>query len=955
MSACHDPADELPVPAGAEIASLLFDDFRRGHREEDSQPRGSAAPAAGQPSLASLLSRVAVLHSGSGSASSPVGPGLPDVGTEIFGFRLRAALGAGAFARVFLADQLNLAARPVVLKVSGLDGHEPQTLAQMQHTHIVPIHSVHEDAKAGLRAVCMPYFGGASLAAVLQAVWKQLGAPTRGSQLVAALRQVEAPPPDAPASGDGERTPRARLEGLSYVRAAAWVVARLAEGLQHAHQRGVLHRDIKPSNVLLAADGQPMLLDFNLAQSLATDPAAATLGGTVAYMAPEHLRALAFRSPRSVREVDHRSDLYSLGMVLYEMVTGHGPFEHVASYTPLPALIEAMAVERGRTVPSLRARRPDVPWGLESITRKCLAPDPAQRYQHAEDLAEDLRRFLDDRPLRYAPELSRTERVRKWLRRHPRLTSAGFVATAAGLLLAAVVVALASVRGHLARAREHLAAAQARERKQAYETGAVRAVCLVNTTTDLQDHLPLGLRTCEETLGLYDVLGRDDWQEHPDWRQLEPAARQRLAEETRELLLLLARARVRSAPGDRATLAQALALLDRAEAIRDLAPSPALWYERAAYCELLGDAAQAGAAREAARGFRPVTARDHYLLATTYLRQGGPDRHARALAELDAALRLDPRHYWAWVQRGICRQELGEYALAAGDFGTCVGLWPEFAWGYFNRAAALDQAGKKAEAVADYTAALERDPDFLLARLNRGMAYLERKSYAEALADFDEVLAKGRRDTFLLLGRAQALEGLGRAAEADAAFAAALERDQDLPGPEWVRHRLAYGFAVSKRLPEAARKAFDAVLARSPGNAQALYGLAVLLVERGQEEAALTALGRSLEQDPGFLEARRARAVLLARRGSLDEAGSEINGCLEKDPWSGATLYAAACVAARCAERLQADAARPVTEQALDLLRKAFAQGTGRDRAAADPDLAVLRDHPEFRRLLAGP
>src|SRR5437667_267323 len=112
---------------------------------------------------------------------------LPKNGEDIFRFRLHQELGHGAFARVFLAEQADLAGRPVVLKVSPIDGDEPQTLAQLQHTHIVPIHSVHEDQEKGLRAVCMPFFGGASLARVLQSMWKEDAQPTAGQQLVRAL------------------------------------------------------------------------------------------------------------------------------------------------------------------------------------------------------------------------------------------------------------------------------------------------------------------------------------------------------------------------------------------------------------------------------------------------------------------------------------------------------------------------------------------------------------------------------------------------------------------------------------------------------------------------------------------------------------------------------------------------------------------------------------------------
>src|SRR5262249_49833987 len=149
------------------------------------------------------------------------------------------------------------------------------------------------------------------------------------------------------------------------------------------------------------------------------------------------------------------------------------------SYSPAMPQLVAMAMERGRTVPSLIEKRPDVPWSLESIVRKCLAPDSTRRYQQAEHLAEDLRRFLDDRPLKYPPELSQVERLRKWGRRHPRLTSSGTVAVAAALLLAVVGATLAGVHAHLRATREQLQSAQAEERKRAFEAGTVRALCLV--------------------------------------------------------------------------------------------------------------------------------------------------------------------------------------------------------------------------------------------------------------------------------------------------------------------------------------------------------------------------------------------------------------------------------------------------------------------------------------------
>src|SRR5437588_7728907 len=118
-------------------------------------------------------------------------PVLPSPGDEVFHFRLGRELGRGAFARVFLAEQAELANRRVVLKCSTIEGGEPQTLAQLQHTNIVPIYSVHESRDAGLRAVCMPYFGGASLSQVLQMLWTKTERPVLGEELAQALESVQ--------------------------------------------------------------------------------------------------------------------------------------------------------------------------------------------------------------------------------------------------------------------------------------------------------------------------------------------------------------------------------------------------------------------------------------------------------------------------------------------------------------------------------------------------------------------------------------------------------------------------------------------------------------------------------------------------------------------------------------------------------------------------------------------
>ena len=185
----------------------------------------------------------------------------PEAGQTIAGFSLVEELGAG---RSPASSWPGSASWPIARwrsKVTRRGSREPQTLARLQHTHIVPVHSHRIDAATGLHLLCMPYFGRITLARVLADPEVQAAA-TRATcwsrRSIGSSRRR--------AAGGAASAGRAALAQRSYPRAIAWWGARLAEALDHAHDRGVLHRDIKPSNVLVTADGMPMLLDFNLAR-----------------------------------------------------------------------------------------------------------------------------------------------------------------------------------------------------------------------------------------------------------------------------------------------------------------------------------------------------------------------------------------------------------------------------------------------------------------------------------------------------------------------------------------------------------------------------------------------------------------------------------------------------------------------------------------------------------------
>lgn len=306
-------------------------------------------------------------------------------GERLADFVILRKLGSGGLADVYLARQVSLD-RLVALKLSCRRDNEARTLARLEHHSVVQVYAELNHAEMDLGLICMQFVPGPNLAHVIRELARHERRCWHGRIFLAALETLG--PDEARFDLAGFQT-RALLQSCDHAEVACWFGARLAEALAHAHREGIVHRDIKPANILINRYGWPFLTDFNIARNAqAENPG--HFGGTPLYMAPEHLDAFRRDTDHVATAVDARSDLYSLGMVLFEFLTGHLPFEPATTSHDRQDLLAELAALRHTADRSPRRICPAVPEVLDRIVQRCLEPTPRRRFASAEALMQSL-------------------------------------------------------------------------------------------------------------------------------------------------------------------------------------------------------------------------------------------------------------------------------------------------------------------------------------------------------------------------------------------------------------------------------------------------------------------------------------------------------------------------------------------------------------------------------------
>ncbi len=653
-------------------------------------------------------------------------------------YRVLREIGRGGMGVVYEAEQM-LLGRRVALKVlpfaATMDArqlqrfqNEARAAACLHHPHIVPVYAV--GCERGVHYYAMQFIEGQSLADVIGDLGVRIEEARKSGDLSPNVSL------QSTICNLRSNTPLSNRERSSY-HAVARLGMQAAEALHYAHEVGVIHRDVKPANLMLDGNANLWITDFGLAQIQgdAQLTMSGDLVGTLRYMSPE--QALAKRVL-----VDHRTDIYSLGATLYELLT----LQPVFPGADRQELLRQIAFEEPIAP---RRHNKSIPAELETIVLKALEKNPADRYATAKELADDLERFVKYEPIRARrPSLGR--RLRGWCWRHKPLVWSAAVILIALAACAVYVVSdrvnrltkieqhvrealagtrtaieannltlasqrLAEATGHLGGESEQLPAAgaditriqQEIEDRQADEARFKQFVQMPKDAFDL-DHIGADdgrMANVEKTLDLWGVTTTDDWSSRLESTYLTATQKRQVREAAYVAVLYLADRKVRWPQDNLQAASQSLKLLARIEALQK--PTRAFYFVRSQCYRRQNNAA---AADEDDKRFQAAAARtawDYYFPGHTAGQNGDLKE---AIRSYQAALRVQPNHIPSLIFLGmrLTSDEGNRLPEAIQVYTACSALMPDDCVFYRNRAICYTRLGQPEQAEAEMTAVIAK-------------------------------------------------------------------------------------------------------------------------------------------------------------------------------------------------------------------------------------------------------
>ncbi len=974
------PGTFLEFRGGGEGGKLPTPTPSRPATPRPSQP---ATPPTGRPPTPSGALRQAqgtALRPAQGTAGGGAGGIAGMVGLEKY--EIVKEIGRGGMGIVYKAIQKALG-RTVCLKVmrggqlAGSEARkrflrEAESAARLQHPNIVPVHDVGEHE--GMVFFSMDFIDGQEF-------------------------------------GDWIRENKPGAKEL------VQVLVKVCEAIQYAHQRGVIHRDLKPANVMVDRSGEPHVMDFGIAKTVDVEqePGTEKRGGTMTqtgaimgtpqYMAPEQAKG-------AISEIDVRTDVYTLGVIGYEVLVGKLPFEAENVYQLLEKVVQDDPV-------APTTIKPDLDPDLETIVLKAMEKEKERRYQTAEELRDDLQRWLEGDPI-LARRASIVYRVRKKVRKHRGVFLMG-LAGAAAVLAGAGLLVLKAV-GDAVKERARIAALVEGAETERREGRAEKAVLAYQSVLAQEpDHLRAREGLVEAALGYADTSVKEGAPGRAEFVLLSVERIGVRAEEVRSALVRARREKEKIAEMGVRRQSQyvertkrILADVAAIEAGKDLSPdeaeghlfdlvsmkdaetakelSRALAGEQGysdprgrllaakalgGMGEASGVPALAGAAKD------PAAPERLRLAACEALGRIGGEEVLKALVEArkgaDAVFKRRTDSALARAHASVERKAADKPKEGEASKDDQVKE-------LFTKADGFRLAGKHDEAIEAYTEALRLAPEAVEGRLGRGTSLLALgtvEDAAKAERDFGAVVdAGGATRGAALLNRAEARR---RQRKYDAALADLQELARGEPGNA-VAHLALAVVLLEKGGPsaaEAAVAAADRALEAKPGYAEALQARAEAKLAGGLDSAgALADAEAAVAADPAKPEFLIVRARVRTARGLAGMALQDAEKALDRAPAGSPLARVAVAVHGDAALRsgdpataradfrkltaeepdsadnwydlARAEAALGDADAACEALEKAVAKGHPAARLRGDADLKALEGHPRFERLAGG-